>query len=285
MESTRLLIPMSLRALMFGEERDRYAGPTYDFSSLDENPLGDKIEVNPDEEHTEIEKGIHLHWILPEVMRAGAKASPTGNTEFPEVPNRWHVARLWRRRDADPGEGLRAMSWTVESDALQRESLEENGNIGSPQFPMLDDPDTQYRYLGRSFRAGSTPKTSEAYLSPTLAVAPGLPAFSSYYPDCRNVFGFYDDMRDEKGEEIEDADVAYVVCGWYADTGRDIARELLLPKAEDDSGIAVPKGLDPSTPSICHGSVGDLPWVSKRHQYESNVPMEDPDLAVGNTTA
>ena len=45
----------------------------------------------------------------------------------------------------------------------------------------------------------------------------GEPGFYAYYPNCRNVFGFYDAMEDVQ----EHSQLFYQVCGWFSKREHD----------------------------------------------------------------
>lgn len=280
-----LLIPMGLKAMLFGKPRDKFADTAYDYSSLEEKPLGDFVEPNLRGSHADEDSGIHLHWILPDTLKQGMQNDDSDIVDYPTVPNRWQITRVWTSMDSTGGD-LHSQSWNVESDVLQKDRGMENFNHKSPQYPVLEDDNQPYRYLGRAYPANQNPSACKEFLAQNTAIAPGLPAFAAYYPDCRNVFGFYDNMTDEKGNELINVSVTYVVCGWYSDSTQDILSTIKSPAdcAEKLNWLAPEQFVFPAK-SLCHGTISGIRWDSKAKQYDSNIPAKDPLLAVGNTTA
>lgn len=285
MGTEQVLIPMPMRALLVGEPQDYYADMTYNYSSLEGKPLGDNIEPNHRSKKENSDRGIHLHWILPEAMKHGSQDDKEEDIIYPEVPNHWQITRLWTSSNPKDDK-VYSLSWVVESDVLQKSNKEEYGNLMSPQFPVLNDFTRQYRYLGRSYKAEKTPPLCEEVLERLTATAPGQPAFSAFYPACRNVFGFCDDMLDSAGKYLEKVNVTYVICGWYMNPDRDIIKgKNSKDECLEKLGWNIPEGTSFPAQSICHSILGGIFWESRKTKYESNIPKEDPDISVGNTTA
>lgn len=311
MATEPLLIPISMKAMLVGEPQDQFADTSYNYSSLNNYPLGDMIEPNLMGRNSNMDRGIHLHWILPDAMKHGSVGDQEkDDISYPAVPNRWYITRLWRKSD-DFNDEVHSLSWIVESDVLQKESSESNGNINSPQIPFMNDFSQQYRYLGRSYLSNEpsvknaygesirdangesikdaneqTSPYTESLEFPLTAVVPGLPAFASYYPDCRNIFGFYDNMCDKNGKELENINVTYVVCGWYSDNTHDILNRISnVDEYKNKVSWSVPENFNFPAYSLCHSMLSGIKWESKKVKYESNIPNTDIDFAVGNTTA
>lgn len=306
-----LLIPISMKAMLVGEPQDQFADTSYNYSSLNNYPLGDMIESNLMGRNSNMDRGIHIHWILPDAMKHGSVGDQgKDDVSYPAVPNRWYVTRLWTKL-YDSNDEVHSLSWIVESDVLQKESCESNGNLNSPQVPFINDFNQQYRYLGRSYLS-SEPSLKDAngesirdangesirddskqtspYIEflefPLTAVVPGLPTFASYYPDCRNVFGFYDNMCDKNGKELEDISVTYVVCGWYLDNANDILNGISnADECKNKFGWSVPENFNFPAYSLCHSMLSGIEWKNKNDKYESNIPNTDISITVGNTTA
>src|SRR5205085_1429403 len=59
--------------------------------------------------------GIYLMWTLPEALRHGTQQAD-GTLDFPFVPNRWLVVRLFRPRGGAAVATPQAQSWVIESD-------------------------------------------------------------------------------------------------------------------------------------------------------------------------
>lgn len=311
MATEPLLIPISMKAMLVGEPQDQFADTSYNYTSLNNYPLGDMIEPNLMGRNSNMDKGIHLHWILPDAMKHGIVGDQNkDDVSYPAVPNRWYISRLWTKFD-DFNDEVHSLSWIVESDALQKESSESNGNLNSPQVPFINDFSQQYRYLGRNYLVNEprikdandqsirdaygqsirddskqTVPCTEFLEFPLTAIVPGLPAFSAYYPDCRNVFGFYDNMCDKDGNQLENISVTYAVCGWYSDNTHDILNGISnADECRNKFSWSVPENFDFPAKSLCHSMLNGIQWESKNAKYESNVPNNDISFAVGNTTA
>ncbi len=90
-------------------------------------------------------------------------------------------------------------------------------------FPLGDgvwDPDEDYDYL----------------VNPLTALGGGDPTFAAFYPNCRSVFGCYDN-----GLEAQDS-LTYEVFGWYRETQQDYFRffvQSFLKKQTTPNGLAL----------------------------------------------
>jgi len=311
MATEPLLIPISMKAMLVGEPQDQFADISYNYSSLNSYPLGDMIEPKLTGKNSNMDRGIHIHWILPDAMKHGSVGNQKeDHVSYPAVPNRWYITRLWTKL-YDSNDEVYSLSWIVESDALQKESNESIGNFNSPQVPFINDFSQQYRYLGRSYlinepsiKDANDQNIRDAYGQsirddskqnvpcteflelPLTAILPGLPAFAAYYPDCRNVFGFHDNMCDKNGEELGKVSVTYVVCGWYSDNTHDILNGITnADECKNKFKWSVPENFNFPAQSICHSMISGIKWDSKNSEYESNIPNNDISFAVGNTTA
>ena len=182
-----------------------------------------------------------------------------------------------------------------------------NSAVSWPHF----DPDVYawppFRYIGRSYPYdlwnGQDPAEAELDLT---AIGPGDPMFAAAYPNCRSVFGFYDDLKDlPNGGEV-----TYMVAGWYADPaqnplwGADTAAkwvermdELLWCLKQDPGGFPEDSlcsakseeetnAAEPVLPTdiLCQGMIYGVKWEGPEATYSSGVPEGHPDIAVGNTS-
>lgn len=184
--------------------------------------------------------GIHLHWELPDAFRKGVQSGETGEVAFPQAPNRWFVTRYLSRYDAGSWKTMPPHSWVVESDYIATAPSYGSGARPSIPVPLPAIPETEkqpYRYMGRVVEAtvwkarrlsgNYLPDYNKADGTPFYLNALGFvgPLFSSYYPDCCSVFGFYDPFTDMP--EIADAiqknnpirfRTSYHVAGWIDGT-------------------------------------------------------------------
>ena len=192
-----------------------------------------------------LETGVHLHWELPEFFKRGRQDASTGAIVFPHAPTRWLVVRSLSTYDQASGSygAPRQASWVVESDYVSAELQTDQHNITRPAISVpLTAPDgTPYMFMGRVVDAASwNPATEDqADYLPHYTGPGGTPlyltsigfagaAFSSYYPDCRSVFGFWDtfaDLSDVYPAITQNNPVrfrvSYTVIGWLPDTADD----------------------------------------------------------------
>ncbi|MEI9995228.1 MAG: hypothetical protein WDM91_11590 [Rhizomicrobium sp.] len=183
--------------------------------------------------------GVHLHWELPDFFRRGSQLSAGGPVVFPQVPNRWLVIRYFSLFQDGGWSAPTAAAFLVESDYLA---------VAAPSSPCvsvpLTDASTQqpYLYMGRQRVYG--PATGPAQFlpdyndedgNPCMLTSVGFvgPGFSSFYPECSSVFGFFDDFSDQSignGQNVGTVLAAgsaihfkasYQVIGWIDPTGTD----------------------------------------------------------------
>ncbi len=168
-----------------------------------------------------LQAGIHLHWELPDYFKKGVQSSEGKKVRFPQAPNRWLVIRYLKlgydyskenRNEWEPG--FRFHSWIVESDFISETPVIDSDGITRPSVsvPLPVKPlqgGQPFRYMGRVSDASTWqgPSPQDQYLrdfqnadgTPCSLNALGFlgPAFSSYYPDCCSVFGFWDTFKDD----------------------------------------------------------------------------------------
>ncbi|MDR3001967.1 MAG: hypothetical protein LBU89_11975 [Fibromonadaceae bacterium] len=284
--SDKLYVPVTLRALLMGRPPDTncFADISHDFSRLPFSVLGEYV---PSQlaVHRDMEKGAHLHWSLPDALTKGDLNQDTGEFNYPSIPNRWLLTRLWTEDD----ENIKTMSFLIESDAVSKERSESRGNLGSPSIPD-EDVYGSFLYLGRSYRYGRIVPDTKYLKSKLTAVLPANPAYTAFYPDCRNVLGFYDDMRDEKGKVIENAKVTYALAGWFeewdddpiamltSDKFDETLKELGWKMMPNETLSTIPKAL------VCHAILTSIAWKGPDAKYGLNIPSTDMSVAIGNSS-
>jgi hypothetical protein len=205
-------------------------------------PLSNSSPPNP------LGTGIHLHWELPDYFRRGRQPALGGDVVFPQTPNRWLVIRYLSVYDATSGdyESVQQKCWIVESDYLAGDLTPDPDGFMHPaaSVPLpanLPQGTQPYMYMGRvveyeSWVPGSTP--AQNYL-PAYQGSDGKslyltaigfvgPSFSSYYPECCSVFGFWDRFADNPavypaittGTALQ-FKVSYQVVGWIDEPDAD----------------------------------------------------------------
>ena len=205
---------------------------------------------NGDSPSNPLEPGIHLHWELPEHFKRGTLDPDTNAITFPHAPTRWLVVRSLSIYDSGrQAYGLlQYASWVVESDYIAAQIKADGDGILRPAVAVpLSAPDGRpWMFMGRVVNAADWDPDKEQprdYL-PSYKGPSGAPlyltsigfvgaAFSSYYPDCRSVFGFWDTFADvdpvfqaiRKNEAIRFR-VSYSLIGWLPDLADDPLRRL-----------------------------------------------------------
>lgn len=296
---TGLVVPVGVAAFCVGttdpQRTGSFAGATVDYSSLTtQNPQaflgGSATRPLSNDALIPVEPGVHLHWALPDAL---TKAVNQGSAlQFPAAPNRWLVTRL-----VLAGDNFTSQSFVIESDRLNQSApsttamvipvkpLSAPSSDGGTSLPDFD-------FLGQSWPLASYPGTGptralkEATGFELTAVSNGVPSFGAYYPESRNSFGFWDQLSDLPDQ----AQLAYVVTGWYQDGANDPAR--IAAGAQGESGIRdalseshkwhVDPGPDPAF-TLYSGFISGIAW----NEATAYVPATPAPIiartALGNT--
>ncbi|MEJ2756402.1 MAG: hypothetical protein P8104_11390, partial [Gammaproteobacteria bacterium] len=243
MTHSALIVPISLNALHLAAPETVTCAKA-DFSLLPwsnhsddfwpSNPyLADTILSTPLQNQTlTLSSGTHLHWTLPRALRTSSAASTSqSRIAFPAAPNRWLISRRINGSSA-------ITQWIVESDFMS--AATSTYNMDAITVPVhqaataIDDSTQQpFMYLGRQLPLSDwlneqSQKTNtrrywpQIQGSPLTAMGYGELAFSTQYPNCRSVFGFYD----HEGP----ANANYEVLGWYASPQDDILTGINSPE-------------------------------------------------------
>ncbi len=242
--SIKLTVPVSVVALSVGHQdvelAKKFAGATTNFTAQTQGPQGD-----PDpRKHLYLGKnvvrslradtaaplapGVHLHWEIPEGLMRGT-TTENGQLDFPALPNRWLVHRLRVRKDTSTLiERIPAVdrtSWVIKSDQLFPVGTERPDGVA---IPVLIENRRSYRYCGGSmdFDAFTADPDHDNFKKvvgkPLNAASTGEIAFISYYPNCRNIFGFHDPQPIAPNDTDKTQLFLYALTGWYGDTNDDI---------------------------------------------------------------
>lgn len=238
---THTPLPMQLNAMVVQKEQIIPCGRIeQDYSYLDIFPFGWGIENPPFSDADSLESGVHLHWILPESFTTGTE-QPDGSIAYSTVPDHFLVTRIASQGDDKPC----FRQWLVYSSAVS-----DHWVMGVRSGPIPDENGFHCAYLGKAVDYPSGSETVDFDLTRSCtAVMPGDPCFAAYYPGCRNIFGFYDDL-DNIGEN---ARLSYLVCGWTQD------------------GV------------VCAGQVWGLTWGAK--PQAAKMPNTLPQIAVAETSS
>ena len=158
-----LIVPLAVDALFLKSDQHGTLGPFADFSGLPWSVPGDENHTGHDEnadtaftsqnvlvrplsdETSALEKGVHLHWALPQPLTVGRHPIKKDGTPdqtsnvFPHVPNRWLITR-------ETASGARK-SWIVESDYLWPEGTE--WSPGRVTYPVASRGDDGFLEAGK----------------------------------------------------------------------------------------------------------------------------------------
>ncbi len=194
--------------------------------------------------------GIHIHWELPDYFRRGAQPASdsqpggAGAVVFPHAPNRWLVLRYFSQFDPGMQEWgpIAPKAFLIESDYLSISPPNRPRPVVSVPLPLNPQPNTQpFLFMGRVLNyedwnpAAEDPKQflpgftasdpTPRYLTSVGFVGPG---FSSYYPECASVFGFWDSFSDLPAVSQAIANnspiqfkASYQVIGWINEQATD----------------------------------------------------------------
>ncbi|MFY0255954.1 hypothetical protein ACDQ55_18590 [Chitinophaga sp. 30R24] len=227
---TGLIVPIDITALCVGikDQEDqagtsRFAGATTTFTrqtgQYDAFLGSNVVRSLADAPLNQLKKGIHLHWALPEALTRGVFDSVQNKTIFPVPPNRWLLSRIVITN------GIPARTtWVIESDSLYAADAKPTDAVVTLPVKTITEKEQNYRYTGISalFTADwQEPADPQQFKNLTgqefSAVASGDTTFAAFYPNCRNIFGFYDELAGIDGP----ADIMYQLTGWYGTAVND----------------------------------------------------------------
>ena len=189
--------------------------------------------------------GIHVHWLLPDYFKKGVQQS-SGSVVFPAAPNRWLVTRYLSRWNGTSYEAPQATTFMVESDYVAGTLQPDPWGVFRPcvSVPLPSRPvagQQPYMYMGRVVQFSSwnpsgeplknyLPAQNDAAGNPLYLTAIGFvgPSFSSYYPECNSVFGFWDHFKDQadiyaaiNNNTPIQFKASYQVSGWINEADSD----------------------------------------------------------------
>lgn len=192
--------------------------------------------------------GVYLKWRMPKALATGTQDNVSGQTTYPQVPNRWLVVRY-----SGPLSARVATSWIIESDYLHTGQLSPM-NV-SQEASLYTQPTSATNstpvgvYIGRNVQLGTWVESNQS-LNLT-AMAPGNPAFGFYQPQNNNVFSFVDCLEGQAPELL-----SYLVFGWYSNGADDpLAPGLASFQSSPYSGYA-------STLTFSAASAVDVQWTA-----------------------
>jgi len=219
-----LLIPMNIEALVIGKSAPdiQWVDLKPEFRYVYYNRfLGRRLEREPCDSTTSTlypGPGVYLHWALPDGLTHGLTAKDGGQPQFPLIPNRWLILRLWDPGGPNGEMALETKAWILESDTI---TDDENAAVW-PDLRSADldpeNPKNYYVFIGKQFKLADWPGETGAAGIDIDACGYGDAAFAAYYPACRGILTFHDkDLPDFQ----DGLDLAYFVAGWYSAPAKD----------------------------------------------------------------
>jgi hypothetical protein len=280
-----LIVPIVAEILLVGKNRNKcykLTSITPNFNNMHKYNLGDKMSNEIFTElrgETYLEPGAHLHWALPDALTAGTQNHHTNGVDFPAVPNRWAVIRIYKNPKISK---LSCKAWKIESDALCKDQKTPH-NQTSATIPDFSAEPTHY-FIGRSGDYEETLPKANKYMEKLTAIGGGDPMFSSFYHNCRNVFGLHDDLAG-----VESGPVSYVIAGWYQSSSDDPLNGITSAKDFAEKLQEFRWNIKPSgefyNALICHCCVTNVEWKGPTESYETGVPQEEVEKVVlGNSS-
>ena len=297
-DSTHLLVPIHIDALLVGKKPKYFswANLAPDYSKLESDffigvDLRDLLG-----ESRELKEGVHLHFRLPAALTHGI-SNPRGELEFPKVPNRWLVLRYYQQPEAS---NMLSKAWIIRSDATGS-----NDSVPWPFFPENNKP-LQILRVGAyaPLPPSGFQEDGTAANVKITAVGNGDVGFSSHYPACRGILGFYDDLDLAK---VPYTKLSYLVAGWYSDPAHDDPLQVFVSALQADAEEKKTKlegwltdrswsvdSLDPTklpTCLVCHGLVRGVGWQGRDRDYSDVDEFEQfsnqtqYSVDVGNSSA
>ncbi len=303
-----LLVPILIDAMVVDNNLSNQSRK-YALNSNDYKRVTKFEQANPNfiEQSNHATKGIHLQWLLPESLTQGKEVGNNSEIEFPKVPNRWLVNRLYLNDNNE----IQIKSWLILSDFIEENPtnkanylLEKNGKLIPCRLGKTIDL--------KDFQGDK--KEKDLFLS---AIGSGDAAFSVFTPENKNIFSFIDEMQDlEKASLL----LSYQVSGWYSNQDfnpinttyqntENLIEELHhlnfsfsnvldIKKANDFDKLKIAEkafenwakkqnnepnynGLD----LFCHGTLYHILWNKKSKNSANNrLPEIEPEVIIANSS-
>lgn len=152
------------------------------------------------------DKGVYLHWALPDALTRGVVSATDPKVAFPAVPDRWLVLRL----SAGSLSRRAVRGWVLEADGATPTVHDLDGWVEAshPDSPSV---------------AGDTPLT---------ALGHGDAAWAGYFDNVEGRLAFYDRL------DGIDGPLAYLVCGWHSRHADDPIGEGLASRSHFEQRLA-----------------------------------------------
>jgi hypothetical protein len=282
-----LLVPIDVQAMVLNNRSVNFIRAQMNYGNLEECQSPSPAPFQEDEVNfaSDVKNhGVYLRWTLPLALRH-ADVKRDGSLEFPLVPNRWLVVRVYRPAVTGAPSVVtpRVDAWVVQSDAL--------GTTDGAEF--LDSTNSVFSpiLIGRMAPISPASPWREPGSSPPLflrAVAESNLSFTAYQPFNQNVFSIHDSLQTE---EIGAGTLSYFVQGWYSDPKADILA--CWKSGPNEKGFAgelarlgwrASASNDGARTSLYHGGAFGVTWKPLSEPPRSPKDDAKPRIAVGNTS-
>ncbi|NER47570.1 MAG: hypothetical protein F6J92_12870, partial [Symploca sp. SIO1A3] len=232
---------------------------------------------------------LYQNWLL----RASAQV------DFPKVPNRWLLMRI------NQSNRNLVRAWVINSDSLYTD--QNATGFRSPTIPSPCAPETDggnyyphYRYLGHATPYSTWAESSQpsgnncarvGQWDKLTAIGYGDPTFAAYYPNCGNVFGYYDQMLEEDDyTQVAPGTYTYAVVGWYSEPSDDPLHPGVTAQDVLNSYKWVLSGggdVSQLSQTLYYGLMQNISWdINKTYGNNTEtLTHNDVKVVVGNTPA
>jgi hypothetical protein len=181
----RVMVPIQLDALVVRAQGGTWAQTAMNAPASGTQTTAPGLLAEPFAERDSRPPGVYLHWALPDALTRATVSTSDPTVQFPAVPDRWLVARLYD----DPKQSRRAVrAWVIEA---------------GDETPVV-------RELSAWSETADPDRTDTAGKRPLSALGYGDAGWSAYFDNVENRLGYYDDLAGVTGP------VAYLVCGWHS---------------------------------------------------------------------
>jgi hypothetical protein len=288
MSTTTMLVPVQVDALVVGKEFTAPPG----FPSTTQNS-----QQGQNNEGLKVERGVHIHWALPDCLTRGRFVDAEGNPGnkhllLPGVPDLWLVVRF---NPVDSTDGLsaerKAVAWIIESRSRRKYDFpgwHPDANYGKDQI---------FTAFGE-FSPAKLPRYSSGWADVPTNLNHNI-CEAAYYPDCQTKFGLYDDLSGLGANPVDPkstAQLTYAVIGWHSSALNDpivgaFDWKVLIEEWDLDlppmwrfpTVTGWPHPFAPWSPPpqgmACHGCVLDVRLSGKPKSPDSSSP-KPPELLV-----
>lgn len=280
-----LLVPVQVQAMVLNNPAVNFIRAKMNYTNLADylSPSPGPFQQDDDNYAGDpANHGVYLMWTLPQALRHGTQ-NAAGALDFPFVPNRWLVVRVYRPGGGSLTQTPQAQAWIVQSDAL-------GSSEGTPYLDPRASTLSQVLLGNKVSLSASAPWQEPGNTVPYFlkAVTESNLAFAAYQPFNQNVFSLLDDLVTQN---VGAGTLSYFVFGWYADASADILADWVAgAKGNDFSDVltrlkwAVTETTETTHTSLYTGGVFAIPWDPNGPPPPSPKDGAQPQVAVGNTS-